>query len=243
MCLQRLLAVVPYQTTTMDRKRRASLPCVNSNSSAKRPRWCQLPSQVANVVWQKLASMTFQNLTSYDHHTIGLSTSADTSSTDTPPADTPPADTSSARVSLHTHTANGEKGASQTQQAHLMFLSTYNVRIPTLQFVGLCAYLCAILRLRFPADTSDLDVFVCQYPAFEAERASLEHVQAGEEIPRLVSYHQWLRARQWSDHPRNNVLTAHKLREIWAENPYTFLRVYTSFHYIVRQRHFERVEN
>ncbi|MCJ1382217.1 hypothetical protein MMC17_005329 [Xylographa soralifera] len=112
-----------------------------------------------------------------------------------------------------------------TSRLYRRFVHQHGLQLSQKRFLGLCAYLCALLRwgCHFAAD--DLDEFIVGYPGYESCLPRLEREQMSVTKLRMPSYHQWLRDRGG---PRTadggpRILTGARLRGIWEEHPYTFL--------------------
>ena len=97
------------------------------------------------------------------------------------------------------------------------------------KFVSLCAYLCVLLRCGRRASISDLDSFFVRYSEYQVAYPALEVQQLLAPKVCIPSYHQWL-----DDNPileeaavssYNYILNEPILRQIWAENQYTFLNI------------------
>ena len=116
------------------------------------------------------------------------------------------------------------------------FQRAHSIEMSEGQFVGLCAYLCAILLWGYPIKEVDLDSFIVSYPTYYSLLPSLEAQQLSTTTLQIPSYHQWLRQEDGRSAPVLNgppvasteddppiILTAAILREIWKQHPYTFL--------------------
>lgn len=122
-----------------------------------------------------------------------------------------------------------------TTQTWREMRSAYNVQMSQSKFTGICSYLYVILKWGFLLSVNDLDRFIYNHECFERkipdlERACLDAVQPG-----IPAYHEWF-LRNWEDNdmPARGVLNEHVLREIWRENPYTFLRTEYSLEFIAQ---------
>ncbi|OCT49604.1 hypothetical protein CLCR_07569 [Cladophialophora carrionii] len=109
-----------------------------------------------------------------------------------------------------------------TTEATLRDLLTAYQLSPPLEvsrFVGLCPYLCALLRWGWHASTADMDAFSILYPTFTAHLHAFETAQMERDLIAIPSYHQWF-LEQPRDAYQQNILREQNLREIWRENRY-----------------------
>lgn len=132
----------------------------------------------------------------------------------------------------------------RTSLFHKNMIDRYSIRIPQRQFIGLCAYLCAVLRLGYPINTSELDGFIHLYRAFQAQLPVLEQEQIRSDSNTIMSYHEWylnncIRARENEREieeirGKSFVLTENTLRDIWFEHPHIFLRTWRRVYVVAK---------
>ncbi|KAL2414205.1 hypothetical protein ABEF95_003937 [Exophiala dermatitidis] len=124
--------------------------------------------------------------------------------------------------------------ATSTQRTFTRFQEDYNIPLSQNVFIGLCAYLSALLTWGFEASPVDLDRFIVCYSIFESCLPQLYTQSAHAEKASLPAYHQWLndassaliRAQAFNSDTaegRGLILSEQTLREIWRENPFAFL--------------------
>lgn len=221
----------------MDRKRPASN--TSADGVAKRPRWIQLAKHIFSAIWPSYAS------TSNDDVDRGVDCEVEqdrgTSTIVSSPPATPTISTARAQESTRTtrEPEDTEATCAHTCDIYMQFNRTHHLDMSLRQFTGLCAYLCAILRLGYHVSSDDLDAFIYRYPEFAAQLRTLEREQIEEDTSRITSYHRWFLDREWEPSQRPNILAEREMREIWAENQYTFLQTEMSLKYLAQQLYYQ----
>ncbi|KIV81526.1 hypothetical protein PV11_03704 [Exophiala sideris] len=109
----------------------------------------------------------------------------------------------------------------------------YGKRVPLDQFVGLCAYLCTLLRWGWHVRSLDLDAFVQLYPEYETVLSLLEFAQCELDTIEIPSYHHWFTV-QGREAFGEGIINEGTLRRLWQENHYEFLRAELSLEHIIR---------
>ena len=96
------------------------------------------------------------------------------------------------------------------------------MNIPWEQFVGICAYLKALLEWGLDIPPSAYDDFILDYTDFDHPDTEVEEPHRLRE-PRhaTLAYHEWFVQHRLRTHIPGSILTDEKLRLICAENPYT----------------------
>lgn len=115
----------------------------------------------------------------------------------------------------------------------------YEIKIPLPQFVGLCGYLCVLLRWGWHIKTVDMDAFVQMYQHFENALCEFEEDQSRLNEPAIPAYHQWF-LEQPRDAFSHRVLDEKTLRQLWRENHYEFLRAELSLIHIIKNNSNQR---
>jgi hypothetical protein len=122
-----------------------------------------------------------------------------------------------------------------TAEVHRRFETLYQVEFSFNQFTGLCAYLCVLLRWGYCIATPDLDGFIYQYTRFASALANMEQhaITTDSSIP---AYHQWYQRHKSPNPAPQRILDEPLLRDVWRENPWTFLLTQCSMEAIVKLR-------
>lgn len=136
------------------------------------------------------------------------------------------ANTSSIPIQLNQHSS----------VIHAEFRRRYSIAMSYPQFIGVCAYLCALLLLGYQLGHEEMDDFVCAYDRFALQLPALEMEQTELESPYLVSYHSWFQANKAEPKPGAQILTEEGLRRIWTQHPHSFLDAEIRLDLIARKR-------
>ncbi|KAK5061410.1 hypothetical protein LTR84_007952 [Exophiala bonariae] len=136
-------------------------------------------------------------------------------------------------------TAPATRDLRHTNQVHSEMTAQYGGEdLPLPQFVGLCGYLCTILRWGYHVHTVDLDAFVQLHSSFVGKLPDFEREQSDVSNPLIPSYHEWYleQPSEVRELYTSSILTEARLRDIWRENHYEFLKVELSLIKIGKDR-------
>lgn len=147
----------------------------------------------------------------------------------------PPPTLTTLRSDPTCHDRDGETPTCSQRLYHAL-TERYQLEMTRCQFVGLCAYLYALLRLGYPLETADLDAFVYAYPDYCTELPRLEEEQVRDGRTTITSYHEWFLGRKDHGDRTRRLLEASSLRELYAENVYAFTKTWFALQSMARLR-------
>lgn len=132
-----------------------------------------------------------------------------------------------------------------TYNVHCRFRQYYGLRLNVQYFVGLCAYLYAILThgFAYQAPGLSLDAFIISYVSYHRTLPALKESQLKSDQPRIPSYHIWLQSYSTEEGCDNKgqtkatspggttsipstILTPELLKQVGRENRYKFSWTY-----------------
>ncbi|KIW14400.1 hypothetical protein PV08_07182 [Exophiala spinifera] len=107
-----------------------------------------------------------------------------------------------------------------------VFNRQYSTDLGDQAFISLCAYLIVILDWGYQLDSADYDLFILEYPMYEADLPSLYSSQLDTHTVRIPSYHKWFESKSpsYDGVPKSTsskVLSPSILSEIATQHPYS----------------------
>ncbi|MBA7492090.1 hypothetical protein ES702_02639 [subsurface metagenome] len=130
---------------------------------------------------------------------------------------------------------DGQTGSnSYTDIIFNAFQDSYGCEYARSRFVGLCAYLSAVLCLGYRIRTVDMDGFISMYSKYREELGQLVRTQIENNQTNLISYHHWYIQQIDKSSCHAPILDEQNLRRIWSENLFVFLKVEYSMEMVAR---------
>ena len=123
--------------------------------------------------------------------------------------------------------------------AYRRFQSEYGLGCSYATFLGLCAYLFALIRWGYVIPASAYDEFLCSHSTFIFTPCTELLMQPAGEITAhqayLPAYHVWFQEKLLSNFRQGDIIDSGLLCEIATEHPYTFMITEASMDLIARK--------